>query len=89
MALFCSDFFDEYATHVETMMTAAQWDVKVAIDAMVTVIQASKPPPQLLIGCDAKYGIVLLRMLPQWLCHLLVQACMPSQMTSAMKEDDS
>jgi hypothetical protein len=77
------EFFDAYAKHVDTMMTATRWDFKVVIDVMIEAIQSSHPPAQLVIGSDARYTMTVLRMLPQWLRHVIVQIGLPNQ-TPAM-----
>jgi hypothetical protein len=79
-----SDFFDNYADHVQTMMRVSQWDFKVVVDSIVLAIQSSQPPAQLLIGADAKYEMAVLRMFPQWLRHYLIQVAMPKQSPAMM-----
>jgi hypothetical protein len=79
-----SDFFDNYADHVQTLTSVAQWDFKVVVDSIVQAIQSSQPPAQLLIGADAKYHLAVLRMFPQWLRHYLVQVAMPNQSPAMM-----
>jgi hypothetical protein len=78
------EFFNVYATHVDTMMTAGQWDFKVVVDSMMEAIQSSHPPAQLVIGSDARFAMVLMRMLPQWLRHYLTQIHMPSQIPAML-----
>ena len=79
-----SDFFDEYADHVQTMMSVSQWDFKVVVDSMVQAIQSSQPPAQMLIGADAKYVGAVLRMFPQWFRHYVIQVTMPNQSPAMM-----
>jgi hypothetical protein len=68
------------------MVSVSQWDFKVVVDSIVQAIQSSQPPAQLLIGADAKYSMVVLRMFPQWLRHYLIQATMPNKSPAMMKK---
>jgi hypothetical protein len=61
------------------MATINQWDYKVVVECMINALESSHPPAQLLIGADAKYGLVVLRMFPAWVRHYIAQMLMPSQ----------
>ena len=69
------------------MFTAKQWDSAVVVDGITNAIQSSDPPSQLLIGSDARYSMVVLRMFPQWLRHYVVQLMMPSQTPAVMMKE--
>lgn len=70
------------------MMNAAKWDFKVVVDLMVDAIQSSCPPAQLLIGLDARFSMVILRMLPQWIRHYLIQISMPHQVPAMLVKEE-
>jgi hypothetical protein len=66
------------------MMSVSEWDFKVVIDCMLRAMQSSQPPAQLVIGSDGKYGMVVMRMFPQWARHYLIQLTMPNQSPAMM-----
>ena len=83
-----SGFFEEYAIHVETMTKAAQWDFKVVVDSMLDAIQSSHPPAQLVIGMDAKFSLLVLTMLPQWLRHYIIQINLPRRLPAMLVKEE-
>ena len=51
--------------------------MKVVVDSMVDCIESNNPPAQLVVGMDAKFVIMPMRMLPQWLRHYVMQLLYP------------
>jgi hypothetical protein len=70
------------------MMKAGLWDFKVVVNSMVDAIQSSHPPAQLVIGMDAKFSMVVLRMLPQWFRHYVIQITMPHQVPAMLVKEE-
>lgn len=70
-------------------MNVTRWDCKVVVDSMVNAILSSQPPSQLLVGMDARYGIVVLRMMPQWVRHYIIQLNMPHQLPAMLAKEET
>lgn len=82
LSLLCRmvEFFDAYARHTETLMTAGKWDPAVVVDSITHAILSHHPPAQLLVGLDAR-GLATFSMFPHWFRHLFIQLWLPPQTT--------
>jgi NAD(P)-dependent dehydrogenase (short-subunit alcohol dehydrogenase family) len=72
------DFVTTFSRHVRTMMNSALWDFKVVVNQLVNILQSTAPPAQVVIGMDVRYGMVGLRMFPQWIRHLMTSLFLPN-----------
>eukprot|EP00980_Cylindrotheca_fusiformis_P018722 scaffold6238_cov106-Cylindrotheca_fusiformis.AAC.8 len=77
------DFVDQLTTHAQTMTRSSIWDMQVVVDHVAEDVIWSKkyprpPPAQTVIGMDWRYGMVGLRMLPQWFRQQLITFISPN-----------
>lgn len=77
-------FVEKLCTNTRTMMRSVTWDFKVVIDCLVEIVSSSSPPAQVVVGLDFRYGIVGVRMLPQWFRHCLTLISLPYLEPAAM-----
>jgi len=43
------------------------WDADIVTNEVMSCVKACRPPPQVIVGSDAKYVLLLLRMIPVWI----------------------
>lgn len=80
-----ADMFDDYARHVETMMTHQQWDPQVTVDVMIrSLLSRGSPPARINVGMDARYATLLLSMVPVWVQNAVVRLLMPDPTPTVM-----
>lgn len=79
-------FFDRYLELSVDIPHSACWKIDAVVSAVMTAIQSRYiADPEVLIGMDARFGLVALRMLPAWVIDLL-DAFMPRPLPSIMKQ---
>jgi len=77
-------FVEKLCTNTRTMMRSVKWDFKVVIDCLVEIVSSSSPPAQVVVGMDYRYGMVGVRMLPQWFRHCMTLMSLPYLEPAAM-----
>lgn len=83
------DYFFKFKNHVNGCMTRGSWDWRVAVDCMMDAVEAQDPPTQVVVGIDAKYGMMVLRMLPEWVRQLLPEYMIATNTPVAIQELES
>jgi NAD(P)-dependent dehydrogenase (short-subunit alcohol dehydrogenase family) len=72
------DFVNTFTQYARTMINSSVWDFKVVVDQLVNILQSTAPPAQVVIGMDFRYGLVGLRMFPQWVRHRMMLLLLPN-----------
>lgn len=60
-------FFEKSKDATLLLPNLTMWDPSIVTTEVVNCVEANKPDPQIIIGSDAKFILLLVRMIPVWL----------------------
>lgn len=78
------DYVEKHKKYINDCMSRGSWDWMVVVESMLMAIEAKSPPTQIVAGLDAKFGFMLLRMLPEWTRQMFVEFITPPSTPAAM-----
>eukprot|EP00591_Stephanopyxis_turris_P003758 CAMPEP_0195526588 /NCGR_PEP_ID=MMETSP0794_2-20130614/27744_1 /TAXON_ID=515487 /ORGANISM="Stephanopyxis turris, Strain CCMP 815" /LENGTH=303 /DNA_ID=CAMNT_0040657315 /DNA_START=285 /DNA_END=1193 /DNA_ORIENTATION=+ len=60
------EYYDHFCNTIVENTTCLLWDANVVIDKLISCVELVIPPPQVVVGTDAKFFLLGLRHLPVW-----------------------
>jgi len=72
------DFFQQFLVNGVEMPETCMWRAQVVEQELLSSIEKSRPPSQIIVGSDAKFSFLLMRHMPVWLQDLLQRLVMKS-----------
>mmetsp|Transcript_31272 Transcript_31272/g.75615 ORF Transcript_31272/g.75615 Transcript_31272/m.75615 type:complete len:240 (+) Transcript_31272:172-891(+) len=81
-----NEYIKRFAGYVNWCMMSTAWESSNVAYALIEAIETPKPPTQMIVGIDAKYGMCLLRMMPEWFRELFAQIVTPTNVPAIIKD---
>jgi len=81
---FYLEYFGELLKAVDKLKQLS-WSPQYVEDALVSCIELKNPPPRVLVGMDAKYFIMILRILPMWVQVKILKVLSSKSLPACMK----
>lgn len=78
------EYFGELLKAVDKLKQLS-WSPQYVEDALVSCIELKNPPPRVLVGMDAKYFIMILRILPMWVQVKILKVLSSKSLPACMK----
>lgn len=70
------EFFAEFCQLGVELAETVCWRSEVVEEQLVMSIERTRPPSQVIVGSDAKFGLLMLRHFPVWVQDLLMALTM-------------
>ena len=80
------EYIEKFADHVNWCMMSTAWESSNVVYALIEAIESPKPPTQMVVGIDGKYGMCLFRMMPEWYRELFAQLITPTNVPTMIKD---
>lgn len=66
------EYFNEVILKIFTLPKLSMWRAQTATQQLTDSVELVRPPSKMLVGLDAKFSFMVLRMCPLWLSDSLI-----------------
>lgn len=73
---YLAEFFQQFVANGVDLPESFMWRARVVEQELLASIEQVRPPPQIIVGCDARFSFLVMRHCPVWLQDWMQQLAM-------------
>ena len=85
-SIYSADYVDDACAFTNLAQNWINWDSVNVVHAMQRSLTDKNPPPRILVGSDARYTLIVMKMLPTWLTSRMMDLKTPEVAMMAKKK---